>query len=182
MSKQNIRLIFIACGLLVLVYFAAGYSIEIGKTFASLSDQKIDVSQVDNIMIDGSDFSPFMKLLGLGTNGLLSGVGMVVAVCETVVSVIVSAVLAVILRFAVYRKQTAIEPEEYKKANYLFCGAMIVSLLIGLIGSGGHGLLFILLLHLLPFGGFYAILLLHLHQLSKVRPAPAPMNFDGGMQ
>lgn len=174
MQNKTVRLILCAAALLVLTYFTVGYSMEFGKMLEGFDSLKQDPGQTDNIMIDGSDFTLFFKLLVFGSNGLVDIVNGIIILVEIGVSAVAAVILALLVRFLVYRQITAVTAAEFKSANLIFCGIFIVSLIVSVIVSSCRGLLYILLLHLLPFGIMYLIVLLNIYRCSK--PAPMPQN------
>lgn len=173
MKNPTARLILTILCLLLVAYFAAGYAIEQGLSFKQLTSNMIDVDSVDNINIDGSDFTLIAKLFSLGANGMIGGLALLICFVELGTATAAALGAAAILRFAVYRNISYVSPAECTRAKYLFGGIALLSLLISLIVTRGYLFLYTLFVHLIPFGAFMVMFLLHLIKLSKNDP-PVP--------
>ena len=71
MSRPGIaRIIVFSVILILLAFFSVGYTYETFNT--SLKQQFIDVDDINNINIDGSDFTLGFRILGTGINSFLA--------------------------------------------------------------------------------------------------------------
>jgi hypothetical protein len=170
MRSKNTRLILLAAGLLGLAYFAAGYAIEIGSALKKLAAEQKALRNIDDLNIDGSDFSWFGTILAGAASGVNKSFTTAVAGVYLVTATIVALGIGAVVRFAAYRNRQWIEPEECKTALYIFGGTGLLSLFVSLIATGGCGALFTVAVHAFPFGAFFALVMLYLIKLSQSEP------------
>ncbi|MBO5342619.1 MAG: hypothetical protein J6A73_08060 [Lachnospiraceae bacterium] len=136
MTKRQIaRMVTMIIIAALLVLSVWGYSCEIGKVINPI-DYASDVN------IDGADFTTLMNGVVFGVNGFL---GFIVAVVYCVVLLIIALVLLLPWCLISVRKKSVIAPIELKVAFITYISMFILSVILGLIGAGLNGLLFVLL-------------------------------------
>ena len=132
----KIRLCVFMALLIWCIYLGAGYSYSLeGKDSMSqhLSNSMVDVDDVDNMYIDGSDFTPIVRLMGYGVNGLLSLLYIFFIFLFVFIIVVLSIIPTLVLRFVGLRKKYIVTEDEYIFTKYLYFIAMGISLVLSLI-------------------------------------------------
>lgn len=120
------RIIIFALISIVLAYFASGYTYELYEL--DIKSHLADVSSAENIVIDGSDFTPVFKLFGYGANGLI------ITVTSGVYAVVISVVSLILLlpfRAVGLNKKRSIGENECRIMKKLFIAVVVLSLLTG---------------------------------------------------
>ena len=129
MSRPGIaRIIVFSVILILLAYFSVGYTYETFNT--SLKQQFIDVDDINNINIDGSDFTPGFRILGTGINSFLA---LMTFGTYAIVILVVSAIFIVPFRFIGLRKNSIVTDTEKKITKAVFAGAVAISIIVSLI-------------------------------------------------
>lgn len=135
-KSAKIRLgLFIAL-LIWCIYLGASCFIgkDGGNIMASgLDENMVDPSEVGDVSIDGADFSPLVRLLGSGLNGLFAFIYVIVIAVFFLVIAFLSAVPTLVLRFVGLRKKFYVTEDEYKLTKYLYFIAIVIGLLLNLI-------------------------------------------------
>ena len=132
----KIRLGFFIVLLLWCIYLGAGYSYSLeGQDSMSqhVINSMVNTDEINNVSIDGSDFTPIMRLLGFGANGLLTLQYLVFAIIFVIVIVVLSIIPTLVLTFVGLRKTNVVTEDEYIFTKYLYFIAMGTSLVISLI-------------------------------------------------
>ena len=128
----KIRLIIFIVLLIYCTYLGAGYSYELeGRD--SISSHVHNSSDIDDVYIDGSDFTPVVRLLGYGVNGFLSLVYFLAMLGIMILIVVLSLVPTLLLRFVGIRKRHIVTEDEYKFTKYLYFIGIGISLVFSLI-------------------------------------------------
>ncbi|MGN0661440.1 MAG: hypothetical protein ACI4JX_06930 [Oscillospiraceae bacterium] len=109
----------------------------------------IDIDKINNMNIDGSDFTPVFKLLGFGMNSfvLFISIGLYALI-------ILAASLILLIPFALIglNKKRQAEPKEYTIIKCVFIAVLALSIL-----TGGILTRFILILPLILFNAVWAV-------------------------
>lgn len=132
----KIRLIIFIALLIYCTYLGAGYSYELeGRDSISshVHNSMVDTSDIDDVYIDGSDFTPVVRLLGYGVNGFLSLVYFLAMLGIMILIVVLSLVPTLLLRFVGIRKRHIVTEDEYKFTKYLYFIGIGISLVLSLI-------------------------------------------------
>ncbi|MDD6571240.1 MAG: hypothetical protein PUF12_02505 [Thermoflexaceae bacterium] len=146
MNREGIiRIVFYSIIVLILLYFSIGYSFEVYRSCSPI----IDVSGAHDIVVDDTDFSPLVMLLGYGVNGVLL---FITQGLYAIIILIVSALFFLPFRFIGLNKKNNVTLTEYAIYKYSFIGALILSLIISAILTKFTGLLMIVL-----YNGIWAI-------------------------
>lgn len=128
-----------------------GWSLYLGIGFAAeanlgkMSTSFVDTSEVKDISIDGSDFTWAVLLMGYGVNGLLSLLFLVLTVIYALAEAVLTLIPALMLRFIGVKETAQLSKEEYTITKYMYRGALVISLVGGLIASRLTGIVFVLL-------------------------------------
>ena len=132
----KIRLCVFMALLLWCIYLGAGYSYSLeGEASLSqhMTNMMVDTDDIDNVNIDGSDFTPIFRLLGYGANGLLALTYFLFIILFVFIIVVLSIIPTLVLRFVGLRKRYIVTEDEYNFTKYLYFIAMGISLVISLI-------------------------------------------------
>ena len=132
----KIRLCVFMALLLWCIYLGAGYSYSLeGQDSMSqhVSHNMVDTDDINNVSIDGSDFTPIIRLLGYGANGLLTLLYFFFIILFILIIVVLSIIPTLVLRYVGLRKKYIVTEDEYNFTKYLYFIAMGISLVISLI-------------------------------------------------
>ncbi|MBR1797946.1 MAG: hypothetical protein IJ757_08075 [Clostridiales bacterium] len=123
-----IRIVVFGLMLLWFVYLAAGYSYD----YYNLSVERalIDVNDIGDVSIDGSDFTGMFKLMGLGFNGFMTSFLYIFIGGFILVS---SLILNLIISLIAIRKDSVVTDKEYKLSLGLLIGAIALGLVIDIV-------------------------------------------------
>lgn len=124
----KIRIAVFIVILLILSYFSVGYTYEIFST--SVNDYLIDTGNINDVNIDGSDFTIMFRLMGYCMNTFL---GFFMYVIYAIIIVIVSLVFVIPFRLIGLRKSTKLTALEINITKWSFIGIIILSVITGLI-------------------------------------------------
>ena len=130
--QGKIRVAVFTVILIILAYFSVGYTYEIYNVNAE--DFLIDTNNIENVNIDGSDFTPIFKMFGIGFNSIWIGI---TCVLYAFIVLIVSLLLVIPLRFVGIKKDTKITELEQMLSKWLFGGIIFWSVVVGLILTRG---------------------------------------------
>jgi hypothetical protein len=132
----KVRLILFFLVLIWCIYWGAGFSYEIsrgGGTFSGLSGNMVDTSSIDNVNIDGGDFTWAVRLLGWATNGAIMIVIVILMLLFMVLETVATIIPVVLLRIFGLNKKYEVTDGEYKLTKYIYLIAICLSLVLGLI-------------------------------------------------
>lgn len=152
------RIIIFIIILLVLSYFSVGYTYEVFNV--SVENYFIDADNINNINIDGADFTPMFRIMGYGMNTFL---GFLMYGLFAVIIGIVSIIFIIPFRFIGLRKQTKITILEKKITLWSFGGIVLLSVCLALILTKGTviiPLLFYTAIWALPMFFIYVLAIL----------------------
>ena len=150
-TKAKIRIFLFVLILAWCAYCSIAYSIE--TNFGNNSATYVDTSSIDNIVVDGSDFTWAVLLMGHAVNGMISLLIIFLFCALLVAESILTLIPVLLLRFIGIRKTTEIINEEYQLSKYIYYIAIALSMIIGLILNRFSGLL-----NLLIFVGLWALI------------------------
>ena len=132
----KIRLCFFMALLLWCIYLGAGFSSSLeGQDSLSqyVKNRMVDTDDINNVSIDGSDFTPIFRLLGYGANGALALLYFFFIILFVLIIVVLSIIPTLVLRYAGLRKKYIVTEDEYNFTKYLYFIAIGISLVISLI-------------------------------------------------
>jgi hypothetical protein len=69
-NSGKIRVVVFSLILIILAYFSIGYTGEI--YYSNLKTMPIETDTINDVSIDGEDFTPLFQLLGLGLSSMLA--------------------------------------------------------------------------------------------------------------
>ena len=132
----KIRLILFVCVLIWCIYWGAGFSYEItrgGGLNKGLLGNMVNTSDIDDIYVDGSDFTWAVRLMGYAANGAILVVFVILMILFMVLITVATIIPIVLLRLLGLNKKYAVTEEEYKLTKYIYLTAIGLSLVISLI-------------------------------------------------
>lgn len=132
----KIRLLLFVIVLIWCVYWGAGFSYEIsrgGGAFHGLSGSMVDTSDIDDVYIDGSDFTWGVRLLGHAANGAILIVIVLLMLLFMVLVAVATVIPVALLRIFGLKKKYVVTEEEYKLTKYIYLTAIGLSLVLSLI-------------------------------------------------
>lgn len=135
-KDAKIRLCVFMALMIWCIYLGAGYSYEMeGRDSFSkhISESTVDIDEIDDVYVDGSDFTPVMRLLGTGANGLLAFLYIFMEIVIMLVIAVMSLIPTLVLRFVGLRKKYKVTEDEYKFTKYIYLIAIGISLLLSFI-------------------------------------------------
>ena len=135
MKKDGIsRIVVLVIILIIFSYFSIGYTYDIYNSgIKQMRELHINTNDINNISIDGSDFTWMFRLLGIGSNALLSLVEFGIYCIYAIIITIVSLILSILFRCIGLKKASFISGVEKAISKWLFGGFIIVSVITGLI-------------------------------------------------
>lgn len=151
-TEGKIRTVIIISILIILAYFATGYTYELYRL--NIDSAAVDVETIDEINIDGSDFTPVFKLLGYSVN---SFVWVIASMSYTIIILVTSLVLLIPIRVIGLNRKRKFDALEPKIVSRSFIVIAALSLIIGGILSR--------MLMILPLIVYNAIWILCAHML-----------------
>ena len=133
-KASKIRTILFILVVIWAMYCFLAYSVDV-RNGAGLSDQYIDVTEIKDINVDGSDFTWLGVLLGAGVNGMLTFAICIILLFIVVAEAIFVLIPVLLLRFIGLRKKwvDTVSIDEYKIAKYIYVFAIGLSVFLGLI-------------------------------------------------
>lgn len=134
-TEGKIRIAVFAVIMLIFIYLSVGYVYEYGLGRTDLRY----VPEAENvIIIDGSDFTPIFRLMGMGFNGAMS---FVMSIIYALVIVIASLIFLIPFRLIGLGKKRAVSVGEYIIVRRIYIAALILSVIIGGILSRFYGII-----------------------------------------
>lgn len=124
--EGKIRIAVSSVIMMILAYFATSYLYEFYQL--GIKHFLVDTSDINDIIIDGSDFTPVFKLLGGGFNGILL---VIITGVYAVIILIVGLILLIPFRLIGLNKKRCIEKLEYKIVKCAYVIILTLSFLIG---------------------------------------------------
>ena len=102
---------------------------------SDLTNNYVNTSDIDNVNIDGSDFTLAFRLMGAAANGLITFVYCIVILLLVVIETIFVFIPVMLLRFIGLRKKyiDTVNEDEYKITKYIYLFAIGLSVILGLI-------------------------------------------------
>ena len=158
MKKDGILRIILMNLLMVLFsYFSIGYTYEIFRLgINGLRELRVPVNAIHPVNVDGQDFTPLFRLLGMVSNGYLSLIELTAyclsLITSVVVILVITLILSVLFRVIAKRKITFVSAKEKKYTKISYIGMILLSLGVGLIST--H---YTVLLPLLLFTAVWAL-------------------------
>lgn len=110
------------------VYLVLAYACEMAEQ--GINVKPVDTDKIDNVVVDGSDFTPIVRLMGYGANGLTA---FVVSVGYGVATLILSLIPALIITGIFLKKEEHIETGEYDISKKIYIAGLVVMLVLSLI-------------------------------------------------
>ena len=98
-----------------------------------MTNMMVDTDDIDNVNIDGSDFTPIIRLLGYGANGLSVLLYFFFVILYVLIIVVLSIIPTLLLRYVGLRKKYIVTEDEYNFTKYLYYIAIGISLVISLM-------------------------------------------------
>ena len=134
MNKNTIiRLAVLTVILIIFSYFSVGYTYEIFISgLKKMRELHIDTDSINDINIDGSDFTLFFRLMGAGTNALLGFLELFFYCLYAVIILIVSLIFSIPFKHIALKKVEIISEEEKTITKRIFIGFIVISILTGL--------------------------------------------------
>lgn len=135
----KIRLIIFVCILIWCIYWSAGFSYEIsrgGGLFGGHTSNFIDISDIDDVYVDGSDVTPAVRLMGLAANGAILLLMIVLLLIFSVLETVATAVPMILLRLIGLSKKYVVTEEEYKITKGIYLISIGISFVLSLIFTG----------------------------------------------
>ncbi|MCR5322450.1 MAG: hypothetical protein K6E85_04155 [Lachnospiraceae bacterium] len=132
----KIRLCVFMALLLWCIYLGAGFfsSLEGQDPLSQyVMNRMVDTDDIDNVSIDGSDFTLIFRLLGYGANGLLSLLYLFFIILFALIIVVLSIIPTLVLKSVGLRKKYIVYEDEYNFTKCLYFIAIGISLVISLI-------------------------------------------------
>lgn len=145
--ESKIRMTVFAIICLIMNYFAVGYMIELYGIFDK--NILIDMKDVEDVYIDGADFTPIFKMIGVSANIFVS---VFMAGTYGVIIFVISLVLSILFNIIALSRKRQIAPEEYAIAKKIFAAALLISVLLG--GLLSH---FSLIIQLLIYNAIWSL-------------------------
>ena len=159
-----IRIIVFALILIWCSYISIAYSLEANPTGGF--DNYIDTSDINDVIIDGADFTMGFRLLGHTLNGFLYFTMLILILVCLLVEAVLCVIPTLLIRFIGIKKTSTITPEEYKITKILYFSVIAAAFVIGLILTRFVGIL-ITLLYTAEWAGILLIYLLALRSRSR---------------
>lgn len=156
-SRQKARMISLLVIMIVLFAFVLMY-------VAAFANEQQQIQPVENLNVDGSDFSPIANLFVAGANGLLL---LVECLVTSAVMLFFSLLLLVPWRIIAIRKGSAVNNTELKISLVMLAVFAAAALIIGLIISRFTMLTIILFLEFVPTAVYLLLSVLPLYLASK---------------
>ena len=94
--KMKKRLVIWSIFIIWCVYLVLAYACEMKKQGIKL--KPVDIDEVNNIFVDGSDITPFIRVMGYGANGLTAFV--VSLIITSFTAIIPMAVMTLVCAFS----------------------------------------------------------------------------------
>ena len=103
-----------------------------------LSELMVDTSEIKDVNIDGSDFTLFFRLFGMGVNGMLMLSSLALIAILIIAEVFFVIIPVLLLRFIGLKKSLTdtVNVDEYRIVKYIYISAIGLSVILGLIASG----------------------------------------------
>ena len=139
-NKQKVRVISLFIIAILLFLSASGYA-------GSIKDAGQQIDYVEDMNVDGSDFSPIANLFITGTNGMLQ---LLTCIAAVVIMVIDSLILLVPWRLIAIRKDSDISKKEPNIAKAILIIFVVITPVTGFIITHFTVAFFVLLLTLIP--------------------------------
>ena len=133
-KASKIRIILFICLIAWAMFCFLAYMQDLNNG-SGLTDNYINPSSVDNVYVDGGDFTWAVRLMGMAANGMITFVYFVLLIILIVVETILVTVPVMLLRFIGLRKKyiDTVSEEEYKLTKYIYLFAIGLSVILGLI-------------------------------------------------
>lgn len=128
-KNEKRRLIIFIVIMLVLIYFAVGYSAEVSKLIRE-TRQEMSHSGSGDIYIDGADFSWFFNSMEFAANSFISTI--IIGSYEIII-IIFSALFLGIFRTAAFRNTIEVQQEEYKLGKKIWLILSIASTVVSVL-------------------------------------------------
>ena len=131
----KIRLILFVCIIIWCLYWGIGFSYEIsrgGGLTNGLSDNMVDVSNIDDVYVDGSDVTMGVRLLGLAANGAIIVVIVIFMLLFMVIETVATIVPMVLLRIIGLNKKYIVTEDEYIITKRIYIIAIGLGLVLSL--------------------------------------------------
>jgi len=155
----KIRIAILVVILLGLSYFSVGYAYEI--FVSSVKEYFIDTNNINDINIDGADFTMIFRLMGAGLNSILS---LFLYGIYAVVVFLASLILVIPFRLIGLRKSTELTALEISITKWVFIVGIILSLIVGVIITRCT-----VLIPLLIYTAIWALIVFFIYVLSVLR-------------
>ena len=126
--KMKKRLVIWSIFIIWCVYLVLAYACEMKKQGIKL--KPVDIDEVNNIFVDGSDITPFIRLMGYGANGLTA---FVVSVGYGIATLILSLIPAVLITVIFLKKEKHIEVCEYDISKKIYIAGLVCMFVLSLI-------------------------------------------------
>ena len=131
----KIRLILFACILIWCLYWGVGFSYEIsrgGGLTNGLSGNMVDVSNIDDVYVDGSDVTMGVRLLGLAANGAIIVVIVILMLVFMVLETVATVIPMILLRLIGLKKKYVVTEDEYIITKKIYIVAIGLGLVLSL--------------------------------------------------
>ncbi len=131
----KIRLILFVSVLIWCLYWGVGFSYEIsqgGGSTNSLSSNMVDVSDIDDVYLDGSDVTWGVRLLGWATNGAIMIVLVILMLLFMVLETVATIVPMILLRLIGLNKKYIVTEDEYTLTKSIYLIAIGLGLVLSL--------------------------------------------------
>ena len=142
-KNAKIRLIVFAFILIWCIFLGVSYANDFNA--GNLSPNYLNVSDIDDIYVDGSDFTWAVRLMGYGVNGLMGFVFFLLMIICMIVEAVLTIIPMFLIRFIGVKKTTVITEDEYYLTKYMYFIAIGISIVLGLICSKFIGIVIVLL-------------------------------------
>ena len=140
----KIRLIIFVCILIWCLYWGIGFSYEIsrgGGLTNGLSSNMVDVSNIDDVYIDGSDVTMGVRLLGLAANGAIMIVIVLLMLLFMVLETVATIIPMVLLRLIGLNKKYVVTEDEYIITKRIYLISIGLGLVLSLIFTRFTGII-----------------------------------------
>lgn len=156
--QQKLRVISMGIIGILLVMF-------VWSCCSAVGDMTQPIDSTSNLYVDGADVSPIANLFISGANGLIGFITMIGYVIGTLLW---SLLLLVPWRLIAIRKNSVIAEAEVTLSKWVLFGILILSLLLGFIGTKfTNGLLVLILTGIV--GGMFGLLCMLQYHLAMTR-------------
>ena len=131
----KIRLILFVCILIWCLYWGVGFSYEIsrgGGLTNGLSSNMVDVSDINDIYVDGSDVTLGVRLLGLAANGAIIVAIVILMLVFMVLETVATVIPMILLRLIGLKKKYVVTEDEYIITKKIYIVAIGLGLVLSL--------------------------------------------------